>query len=226
MKHILFVSENVSKYKEIENYLKNINNINNSNISIQMIKPELEIQEIQSLDRSQIIIRKLQDAYSTIKSLINHQSHNQSYNQSHNQNILYSNEGTWIMVEDTSLNIAKMGGFPGTFIKYYLQSLPISSISHANWGSNATSYVTLGICRYLNDLDNDIVEDNVLSARVFEGFIEGVIIEPRGTNGFGYDPIFRPNGSLLTNAEMSMDEKEKFNPRTIAFQKVINLLMT
>jgi len=210
MKHILFVSENVSKYNEIVNYLKKINN---SNISIQMIKPVLEIQEIQSLDRNEIIIRKLQDAFLSIKSLINHQLHN--------QNILYSNEGTWIMVEDTSLNIAKMGGFPGTFIKYYLQSLPVNSISHANWGSNATSYVTLGISRYVFSSDND-TKDNLLSARVFEGFVEGAIIEPRGENGFGFDPIFRPNGSLTTNAEMSMDEKEKYNPRTIAFQKVLD----
>ena len=219
MKHIYFVSENISKYNEIENYLKNINNINNSNISIQMIKPELKIQEIQSLDRSQIIIRKLQDAYSTIKSLINYQSNH--------QNILYSNESTWIMVDDTSLNIAKMGGFPGSFIKYYLQSLSINSISHANWGSNVTSYVTLGIGRYV--FNSTQVEkntgDNLVSVRVCEGFVDGVITEPRGENGFGYDPIFRPNGSLITNAEMSVDEKEKFNPRTLAFQKVINLLM-
>jgi inosine triphosphate pyrophosphatase len=212
MKHILFVSENVSKYNEIANYLKKIDN---SNISIQMIKPELEIQEIQSLDKNEIIIRKLQDAYSSIKSLINHQLHN--------QNILYSNEGTWIMVEDTALNIAKMGGFPGTFIKYYLQSLPVNSISHANWGSNATSYVTLGIGRYVFSSGND-TKNNLLSARVFEGFVEGAIIEPRGENGFGFDPIFRPNGSLTTNAEMSMDEKEKYNPRTIAFQKVLDFL--
>jgi non-canonical purine NTP pyrophosphatase (RdgB/HAM1 family) len=209
MKHIYFVSENVSKYNEIENYLRksNLNNSNNS-IQLQMIKPEFEIQEIQSLDRQEIVLKKLNDAFIETKNNLDVQKE------------------TWIMVEDTSLCIDKMGGFPGAFIKYYLQSLPINSISHANCGSNATSYVTLGICKYLNDLDNDIVEDNILSPRVFDGFIEGVITEPRGTNGFGYDPIFRPNGSLITNAEMSMDEKENFNPRTIGFQKVINFLMT
>lgn len=234
MKHIYFVSENVSKYKEIENYLRksNLNNSNNSNISIQlqMIKPEFEIQEIQSLDRSEIVIKKLQDAFSSVKSLINHQSQNQNHNQnisrdsngeSVGENIGGSNDETWIMVEDTSLCIDKMGGFPGAFIKYYLQSLPINGISYANWGSNATAYVTLGIGRFVFSSDNT---SSLLSTRVFEGFIEGVIVEPRGKNGFGYDPIFKPSNSLITNAEMSMDEKELFNPRTNAFKKVLDFL--
>lgn len=207
MKYILFVTENVSKYDEILNYLRSINN---SNISIQMIKPDIEIKEIQSLDRNEIIIRKLQDAYSSIKSLINY------------QHILYNNKPIWIMVEDSALNIDKMGGFPGTFIKYYLQSLSVNNISHANWGSTAISYVTLGITRYVCGLDNNI--DNLLSAKVFDGNIEGMITEPRGKNGFGYDSIFRPKGSLKTNAEMTCNEKEKYNPRIIAFSKVIDFL--
>jgi len=202
MKHIKFISENVSKYNEIVNYLKKINN---SNISIQMIKPEYEIQEIQSLDRHEIVLKKLNDALIVSKNNLDVQKE------------------TWIMVEDTSFFIDKMGGFPGPFIKYYLQSLPLNVISYANWGSNATSYVTLGIGRYtFNDIN--IVNNELLSTRVFEGFIEGVIVEPRGKNGFGYDPIFKPNGTHKTNAEMSMDEKELFNPRIIAFQKVLDFI--
>ena len=237
MKHILFVSENLSKYKEIENYL----NKTNANVSIQMIKPDLEIQEIQSLDRSQVIIRKLHDAYSSIKSLLNH--HTIISNSNNNDSNSNSTSETWLMVEDTSLNIEKMGGFPGTFIKYYLQSLPITSISHNNWGSNATAYITLGICRCINNnvnsVDNiadysvnniadysvnNIADNSLVSVKVFEGLIDGLIVEPRGKNGFGYDSIFRPKGSHITNAEMSIDEKEQYNPRTIAFQKVLEFL--
>jgi non-canonical purine NTP pyrophosphatase (RdgB/HAM1 family) len=211
MKHILFVSENLSKYKEIENYLKK----SNANVSIQMIKPELEIQEIQSLDRNQVIIRKLHDAYTSIKPLLNH--HTIISNSD-------STSETWLMVEDTSLTIEKMGGFPGTFIKYYLQSLPITTISHNNWGSNSTAYVTLGICRCTDNSADNSADTKLLSSKVFEGLIDGLIVEPQGKNGFGYDPIFRPKGSQVTNAEMSIDEKEKYNPRTIAFQKVLDFL--
>jgi inosine triphosphate pyrophosphatase len=200
MKHIIFITENVSKYKEIENYISKIG----ANVSIQMIKPDFELQEIQSLDRQEIVMKKLRDAFSASNSLINL------------QHMLDGEKETWIMVEDTSLCIEKLGGFPGPFIKYYLQSLSLNSIANANWGSKASSYVSLAIGRYS--------ECNQLIANAFEDCIEGLIIEPRGTNGFGYDAIFRPEESKITNAEMSMDEKEKYNPRTLAFKKVIDFL--
>jgi len=200
MKHIIFITENVSKYKEIQNYISK----SNANISIQMIKPDFELQEIQSLDRQEIVLKKLRDALSASTSLMNL------------QHILDSEKETWIMVEDTSLCIEKLGGFPGPFIKYYLQSLSLSVISNANWGSKVSSYVSLAIGRYS--------ANNELITRSFENSIEGLIVEPRGTNGFGYDAIFRPEESKNTNAEMTMDEKEKFNPRTKAFQKVIDFL--
>ena len=200
MKHIIFITENVSKYKEIQNYIST----SNANISIQMIKPDFELQEIQSLDRQEIVLKKLRDAFIASNSLINM------------QHILDSEKETWIMVEDTSLCIDKLGGFPGPFIKYYLQSLSLSAIANANWASKANSYVSLAIGRYS--------ENNELIAKAFEDSIEGLIVEPRGTNGFGYDAIFRPEESNNTNAEMTMDEKAKYNPRTKAFQKVIDFL--
>jgi len=200
MKHIIFITENVSKYKEIQNYISK----SNANISIQMIKPDFELQEIQSLDRHEIVLKKLRDAFIASNSLINM------------QHILDSEKETWIMVEDTSLCIDKLGGFPGPFIKYYLQSLPLTSIANANWASKANSYVSLAIGRYS--------DNNELIAKAFEDSIKGLIIEPRGTNGFGYDAIFRPEESNNTNAEMTMDEKEKYNPRTLAFKKVIEFL--
>jgi len=50
--------------------------------------------------------------------------------------------------------------------------------------------------------------------RVSEGMLHGRLIrEPRGTNGFGYDPIFVPDGSDLTTAEMSAAEKDSISHR-------------
>jgi XTP/dITP diphosphohydrolase len=59
----------------------------------------------------------------------------------------------------------------------------------------------------------------------FEGICEGEIIkEQRGTNGFGYDPVFIPNGSTKTFAEMDMNEKNKFSHRKKAMNKLIEFL--
>lgn len=59
----------------------------------------------------------------------------------------------------------------------------------------------------------------------FEGICNGKIItEPRGNNGFGYDPIFIPDGSNKTFAEMSITEKNKFSHRKIATDQLIQFL--
>lgn len=60
---------------------------------------------------------------------------------------------------------------------------------------------------------------------LFEGIIEGTIrTEPSGSKGFGYDPIFQPNGYDVTFAEMEMSEKNKISHRALAMQKLIDFL--
>ncbi len=60
----------------------------------------------------------------------------------------------------------------------------------------------------------------------FEGIVNGTITtEPRGTNGFGYDPIFIPEGDSRTFAQMTLEEKSKYSHRTRAFEKLMNFLM-
>ena len=54
---------------------------------------------------------------------------------------------------------------------------------------------------------------------VVEGRVEGTVIRaPRGSNGFGYDPIFVPLGERRTTAEMSADEKDAISHRGKAFR--------
>lgn len=54
------------------------------------------------------------------------------------------------------------------------------------------------------------------------GVLEGTIAEgPRGTHGFGYDPIFIPRGSQMTLAEMSSNEKNAISHRGRAFQELL-----
>jgi len=52
---------------------------------------------------------------------------------------------------------------------------------------------------------------------IFEGAVEGVIVDrPRGTNGFGYDPVFQPNGFERTFAEMAAESKNEISHRAKA----------
>lgn len=59
----------------------------------------------------------------------------------------------------------------------------------------------------------------------FEGIVNGTILEERrGTDGFGYDPVFLPDGFSKTLAEMTMDEKNQVSHRGVAVKKLANFL--
>lgn len=59
----------------------------------------------------------------------------------------------------------------------------------------------------------------------FEGISEGVILdEKRGTLGFGYDPVFLPEGSDKTFSELDLDKKNKFSHRRKAAEKMVAFL--
>ena len=60
---------------------------------------------------------------------------------------------------------------------------------------------------------------------VFEGEVRGSILrERRGSNGFGYDPVFLPTGRMVTTAQMSQDEKAAISHRGVATRKFISWL--
>jgi XTP/dITP diphosphohydrolase len=60
---------------------------------------------------------------------------------------------------------------------------------------------------------------------IFEGKLSGKIIQTkRGLNGFGYDPIFIPNGFEITLAEMNISEKNTISHRAMAFKQMIDYL--
>ena len=59
----------------------------------------------------------------------------------------------------------------------------------------------------------------------FEGTVEGEILtEKHGSGGFGYDPIFKPNGYDRTFAEMTQDEKAQISHRGNAVKKLMGFL--
>lgn len=61
----------------------------------------------------------------------------------------------------------------------------------------------------------------------FEGISEGMIVpEKRGAHGFGYDPVFLPDGSAKTFAEMELYEKNQYSHRRKAVEKMVTFLTT
>lgn len=121
--------------------------------------------------------------------------------------------------DDSGLEIEALNGAPGVHSAYYS-----GERNHAR-----------NIERVLNELANEsnrrarfkTVITLTLEGKSysFEGIVEGTIIDsPRGTDGFGYDPIFVPEGSQLTFAEMTLAEKSKISHRSRAFAKLVAFL--
>ena len=70
-----------------------------------------------------------------------------------------------------------------------------------------------------------LIQENVNNLISTEGVIEGKIAEEKkGDKGFGYDPIFIPEGSLLHMAEMDQKEKNLISHRTNAFNSLLKKL--
>ncbi len=120
-----------------------------------------------------------------------------------------------VIVEDAGLFIESLSGFPGPYSSYVYKTIGIS-----------------GVLRLLSGKANRraIFKSAIALAHqsgvvVFEAEVLGRITnEPRGTKGFGFDPIFVPSGSDKTFAEMSLEEKNKLSHRGKAARKLCTWL--
>ncbi len=122
--------------------------------------------------------------------------------------------------EDTGLEVAALNGQPGVLSARYA-------------GANATS--TENIHKLLRELGNNThrkarfrtVISLILNKQTyfFEGICNGTITTaPSGEDGFGYDPIFIPDGSTKIFAQMTMDEKNQYSHRKKATAQLIQFL--
>jgi len=115
------------------------------------------------------------------------------------------------IIDDASFYLGATPGLPGPLIKWFMKTIGnqgLFQIASRFDNFEAKAVVIVG---YLN-------EEGVI--HYFEGKIDGKIVEPRGTNGFGWDAIFQPNGFEKTFAEMSTEDKNLISHRKIALEKL------
>ncbi len=123
--------------------------------------------------------------------------------------------------DDTGLEIDALDGRPG-----------VLSARYAGEISNAEN----NIAKVLNEMkgiENRKARFKTIVSLVidgnetqFEGIVNGTILtEKRGTMGFGYDPIFVPQGNELSFAEMQLAEKNKISHRAMAVNKLVEHLL-
>lgn len=113
-----------------------------------------------------------------------------------------------VIVEDAGVELRAFGSFPGPFIKFWETLGGLDSICRALDGLPTRDATAVGVLG-LADANGE---------RVVEGRTDGVIAQaPRGTNGFGWDGIFVPEGGTQTFAEMTAAEKDAVSHRRRAW---------
>lgn len=123
--------------------------------------------------------------------------------------------------DDTGLLVNALDGAPGVY-----------SARYAGPGHDSAANMAL-LLRNMRGKDNRkarfstviaLIEDS--SLKTFEGSVSGEIIEEAaGTEGFGYDPVFRPDGYDVTFAQMSAEEKNAISHRGRAVARLIDYLL-
>ena len=113
-----------------------------------------------------------------------------------------------LIVEDTALVFKAWRALPGPFVKFFVEHLGLEGMVNAlspfeNWDAEALCGVGYH--------DGERVH-------YFEGRTQGAIVAPAGRSGFGWDPIFRPEGAACTFAEMSPEEKHRYSMRAAAMK--------
>jgi XTP/dITP diphosphohydrolase len=133
---------------------------------------------------------------------------------------IHEKYGLDCFADDTGLEVDALGGEPGVYSARYAGDV---NCAHEN------------MCKVLEKLGDNpnrsacfrtiialIHEDETT---YFEGRIDGTIAaQPRGENGFGYDPIFVPDGYMVSFAQLGSEEKNKISHRALAVKKLVDFL--
>ena len=135
---------------------------------------------------------------------------------------IYQLSGENCFSEDTGLEVESLRGEPG--------------VKSARYAGNGRSFRD-NIDKLLFNLGDShnrkarfrTIISLILAGReyTFEGICEGAIaFSPSGNDGFGYDPVFIPDGAKKTFAEMTMEEKNSYSQRQKATQKLVAFLQS
>ena len=135
---------------------------------------------------------------------------------------IYENYGLDCFADDTGLEVEALNGAPGIY-----------SARYAGGEGHDSEANMKKLLSEMQDKDNRRARFRTVICLIeggkehfFEGIVNGSIIrERKGGAGFGYDPVFMPDGYSETFAEMGNDEKNKISHRARAVQKLCEYLL-
>ena len=135
---------------------------------------------------------------------------------------VFEKYGYSCFADDTGLEIDALNGEPGVY-----------SARYAGEEKNSEANMNKVLKKLANETNRKARFRTVISLIIngeekqFEGIVNGKILnEKKGNAGFGYDPVFQPEGHKLTFAEMDLNEKNKISHRGRAVEQLVRYLKT
>jgi len=123
--------------------------------------------------------------------------------------------GRPLIVEEAGLDLAALNGFPGPLVKWMLKAVGAEGVAQT---ADALGDVRATARCFLLYKDGN-------QELIAEGRTDGTLIHPgRGTYGFGWDPVFLPEGGANTFAELTGHEKDAVSHRGKAWREMVRLL--
>jgi len=221
---LLFINPNValkkirSKGKLNFEYFR-VLNINDSMTLVFASNNEHKIREINNLLGNSFTLLSLSDI--NIREDIPEEEPLIEGNALSKARFVYNSTGMDVFADDTGLEIAALNGLPG-----------VHSARFAGENKDSSANIEK-VLLMLGRTENREARFRTVIALIlekreylFEGIVNGTIIsERKGTEGFGYDPIFVPEGKKCTFAEMEITEKNIVSHRARAFEKLKEFLI-
>ena len=125
-----------------------------------------------------------------------------------------------VFADDTGLEVEALNGEPGVHSARYAGTTRSSEKNIKKLLKNLKNIKNRN-ARFKTAIA--LIIDNKL--HIFSGIVEGYILDsPKGNNGFGYDPIFCPNGFDKSFAELTLKEKNLISHRSLAMKKLIDFI--
>jgi XTP/dITP diphosphohydrolase len=149
----------------------------------------LDLPEIQSLDLAEVLAAKGEEAWRRL--------------------------GRPLVVEETGLELAAFGGFPGPLVKWMLQAVGAEGVARAAITMGDPAAVAR--CRLLyRDAARTVTAEGATTGRL--------VTPPRGDQGFGWDPVFQPEGETQTYGELPPEVKDAIGHRGRAWRALLERL--
>lgn len=194
LKKLVIATKNAGKYKEFEYLIKNFSGENKLLADEIIFAPEI----------ADLIIEETGKSYSENAML--------------KATAWAEKSALPCLADDSGLEVEALNGAPGLFSARIASGKDINKIS---WLLSELKSSQNRKARFVASLALCVPDDYIL---ICKGFCSGIIKNsPSGSNGFGYDPVFQPDGYEMTFAELNSEIKNSISHRANAFKKLISL---